>query len=110
MLTEALYRKKTPDGRRIVSRNAVLWVGSVLAGLLAFALAQGLEHFTKEAGFYALQDLQNVAYDRGISNAAHAYQAAHPQPGPVVVVAIKQGTEKDLQNIPSFVPGVPGTL
>jgi adenylate cyclase len=82
----------------------------VLVGLVAFALAQGLEHFTRTSGFYALQDLQNVAYDRGMTQAALGYQAAHPQPGPIVVVAVKQNTAKDLRNIPSFVPGVSGTI
>lgn len=53
--------------------------------------------------------LHGAIYDRGMTVFAKG-QAKAGGAGEVAVVAIKESTYRDLKGVPSFVPGVPGTL
>lgn len=112
MLTEKLTQKftgKGPGAKRVKSR-AFLWIGSIVIGLVSFAGIWALQAALVGAKFYPFIALQGVVYDRGMTVHARAYQAAHAEPGDVVVVEVKESTLQNFEGgLTGLVPGVAGT-
>lgn len=111
MITEVIEKKRS--GKRIFGRGALLWMGSLAVGTLCFAATWAYRTTQINRESSALMAVQGVVYDQGATTFARQSMDRFRGIGPVAVVAIKEGTLKDLSDaaaVPSFVPGIQGNL
>jgi adenylate cyclase len=90
--------KASQHGKGRGKKRVVLWVWSLVVGLLAVGAAWGLEHNLVRAQLYLLLNWQGMAYDLGMTR--HARQALRRgYTAPVVVAAITEGTNDVLDRV-----------